>query len=289
MESKRSSGSGAGRRGTAGQRGDSGLRRRPSERSEAERTARAGSSPRQRSSAARPRRDAEGRPQRTGARGQQRPTSRTAPAQRSPEAQARARERARQVAEQKQARRRLIIRLLLIIAAIALVIVLVVVSTKLVRDSLAQVEVNTSAPNPADEFREVQCTSEMLDFSSAYSGRAAGDPVNFTATLSNTDPKHPCFIDAGYDHVKVIVTSGEETIWDSQKCALGNQQEMLLIGSKQETQISAMWDGIVSGPDCTGTREAQPGTYHARFYWDNKEVTDDMVFELIAKPASDSE
>lgn len=154
-----------------------------------------------------------------------------------------------------------------------------------INTSLHDIKAATAAPDPTDEYREVGCTPNLLNAQLSQRSTYAGKDVIFSGVLTNSDAKRACHVDAGYEHIYLRLTSGEQIVWDSRTCEVGEKSTLLLIGPKREGHVSAGWNGINAGAECSGTNSAGAGTYHAQLMWDDKPLGDAIRFELEAEPA----
>lgn len=185
---------------------------------------------------------------------------------------------------QRQARRALMWILIIGIAVGA-----VWLGVQKINTSLRDIKIATAAPDPADEYKEIACTPKMLSAQLSQRSTYAGKEVVFSAVLTNSDVKRACHIDAGYENIYFLLTSGEQTVWNSRTCKVGEDSELLLIGPKREGHVSVAWNGINAGSVCSGENLAGAGTYHAQLMWEDKPLGDAIAFELKAESASPSD
>lgn len=184
-----------------------------------------------------------------------------------------------------RAARRQIIRRIIMWAIVILAAVGVAAAGLLsVRHSLTHLEESTARPDPADAYREIPCTPKLLSGVLENTHTYAGKPISFTSTLTNTDKKRACYLDGGYSAMRVEITSGDQLVWDSQACEIGDEHLQLLIGAGRTGTFAVQWPGIAAGRDCTGTSAASPGAYHAQFYWKDNAIGDAMTIDLQKEP-----
>lgn len=157
-----------------------------------------------------------------------------------------------------------------------------------VRFSMASIQSHTTPTNPVDDMQPVPCDSSMMTATVTQSGDAAGYPVNFGLSIVNDKGTKACYLDTGNDTFKMTITSGDQTIYDSQACQAGPENKRLLLDVDLSASQSFYWNGKDSGPNCEGTTDAQPGTYVARFYNGDAELLDrGYVFNLATLGSTD--
>lgn len=109
-----------------------------------------------------------------------------------------------------------------------------------------------------------------------------------------------CLLDTSAESLTMLVTSGGQTVWDSQVCPAGDAGGTLLLPGSAATAVdpaglvptpaaaglsssataSLHWDGKVSGPGCAADKAtvAGAGTYHLRVALGSEDVLGDRVF-----------
>lgn len=152
------------------------------------------------------------------------------------------------------------------------------------RYALSKIESHTAPASPVEQFAPVECSSDMLVTSAERLGEQAGQPMQFTASITNTGER-PCHFDA--TDLRLNITSGDQTVYDTATCQTGIGSKVLLLDTGLTTSQPLQWNGINAGVDCSGTSFAQPGTYVARIFLAGEELLESgMVFELSATPAA---
>ncbi len=190
------------------------------------------------------------------------------------------------IRERRQSQAR---RALMWIIVIGTVVGVVWLGVHKINTSLRDIKIATAAPDPADEYKEIACTPKMLSAQLSQRSTYAGKEVAFSAVLTNSDVKRACHIDAGYENIYFLLTSGEQTVWNSRTCKVGEESELLLIGPKREGYVSVAWNGINAGSACSGENLAGAGTYHAQLMWEDKPLGDAITFELKTESAPQSD
>jgi hypothetical protein len=93
---------------------------------------------------------------------------------------------------------------------------------------------------------------------------AAGSPVRFTITVTNTTGA-ACRRDLGGRALEVIVRSGTDRIWSSDDCSTDHSSSVQLLRAGASLQTVVTWQGHRSAPGCpTPTTDARAGTYTVR-------------------------
>ena len=159
-------------------------------------------------------------------------------------------------------RQRWILRILLLLGAI--LAVFLVIHT--IRGAVASMQENRTQPSAAENFAPVPCSTAMLDTTVAHNAPAAGEPVSFTITLKNSAGQKACYIDMGYANAELRLWSGNQTIWDSQKCQAGEEKRVLLLDKGLSTTHTLYWNGNATDAACADLYPAKPGTYKMQLY-----------------------
>lgn len=169
---------------------------------------------------------------------------------------------------------------MLAIVVVIVSIVVVVFGVKFMTNKLSS---QTQVTDPAEAFTPVACSTDTLTTSFSQSGTIAGGQVKFSLELKNPDKKRPCVMEAGRDKVHVVVTSGGHTVFDSRACKVGDEKKRLLLDAGMSTKVPITWNGVASGSDCSGTAVAQPGTYVAQAFIDDKPISEKgQAFALVS-------
>ena len=148
----------------------------------------------------------------------------------------------------------------------------------------AAASVETFYPDP------VECTVEDLDAEvSLPDSTAVGSGLAVQVTFTNTGTQ-PCLLDIGGASLGGVVTSGEDTIWESGTCPASPEEKLLLIDVDDQTSAAVSWDGNRSVSDCSETGEqAQAGTYRIRLTLGEADLTDERVFLVESETADDAD
>lgn len=158
------------------------------------------------------------------------------------------------------------------------------------RYSLAKIDEHTTATDPAVDFTPVVCTPDMLDTTLYKNGDYAGQKVDVGVEVTNTGSDVPCYLEPADNPIRVEITSGDQTVFDSVQCSVPVVSQRLLLSPDLTTRPIVSWDGLNGGATCSGTTPATSGTYVARAYFDGEEMTEQgLVFELFDPPAEDDE
>ena len=186
-----------------------------------------------------------------------------------------------------------------------------------VRETIRTQDADRAAAQTHTVYPEPEaCRSGDLSIeSSGPETVGAGQGASFTLSVTNSGPVS-CLLDAGAASVGVELTSGENPVWSSTACPVGDAERPLLLGQGDSTQITLEWNGYTVGSDCdlaqepaagpaaqasgtgtepatdsaTGTpsqgpgqeggdeRVAGPGTYRYRFTLGGQDVTEPTLF-----------
>lgn len=172
---------------------------------------------------------------------------------------------------------------LTVVVAVVGVIALILAVVFGVKFMTNKISSQQTVSDPAEPFTPVACAPENLSTSFSHSGTTAGQKVQFSLELTNKDQKRPCVTSAGYEDVRVLVTSGGHTVFDSQACKIGGATKRLLLDAGMSTKVPITWNGVVGGADCTGTSLSQPGTYVAQAFIGDKPISaEGQSFALVA-------
>ena len=150
------------------------------------------------------------------------------------------------------------------------------------RYALSKIESHTAPVSPVAKYEPVECSASMLSTTVDRIGSQAGQPVQFTTTLTNTGER-PCFFDAA--DLRLHITSGDQIIYDTTTCQAGIGSKTLLLDTELTTSQPLQWNGMNTGAGCSARSVAQPGTYVARVFLGGDELLDTgIVFDLGSSP-----
>ncbi|WP_406714542.1 hypothetical protein QEU98_00875 [Trueperella pyogenes] len=160
-----------------------------------------------------------------------------------------------------------------------------------IKYALTKIETHSTPVNPVAQFEPVACTPSELTASAEVAGRTAGKPIKVATSIKNRGEK-PCYFDAS--ELRLQLTSGDHTVYDSQVCKTGPANKLLLLDTGMTTTQELPWNGINVGPNCTGTSPAGAGTYVARVFIGTEPILESgAIFELrqatAPKPANTGE
>lgn len=112
------------------------------------------------------------------------------------------------------------------------------------QDDQAAAQTATTYPNPGD------CKAEDLDvtFTSPESV-ASGSGVTLNVTVNNTGSE-ACLLDLGGEHIGAVITSGNQTVWESTACPFTPTSRRLLVASGDAAAATLIWDGNVASSHC---------------------------------------
>ena len=93
-------------------------------------------------------------------------------------------------------------------------------------------------------------------------GYAAGEDPVLELVLENKG-QHPCRVNAGSNHMALVVTSGADTVFDSRHCAVPGEDRQITLGAGQKETARLTWNRVRTAEGCpTGQSEALPGYYN---------------------------
>lgn len=168
-------------------------------------------------------------------------------------------------------RRRLLTVLLVILLAVGATFVAV-------KYALSKIEKHTVPVNPVEQFEPVACSSGSLSTAVNSAGGAAGQQVTLSASITNKG-EAPCYFDAA--DLRLQLTSGDQTVYDSQVCSSGPASKILLLDADMTTTQALSWNGVNAGANCQGKSIAGAGTYVARILLGSDPILQSgYVFEL---------
>ena len=106
----------------------------------------------------------------------------------------------------------------MILSIVAVVILAAASVFFVMRYALSKIESHTAPVSPVAQYEPVECSASMLSTTVDRIGSQAGQPVQFTTTLTNTGER-PCFFDAA--DLRLHITSGDQIIYDTTTCQAG--------------------------------------------------------------------
>lgn len=171
-------------------------------------------------------------------------------------------------------------KLIFFVLGVILIAVLFIFSYSYVKGQITQYHQAKSAPSVVEKMQPIACTADNLDVKLEIARRSEGAGAIFKVIFTNRNSVAPCLIDAGYSNVKLQVLSGNEKIWNSQVCAIGEKKKQLLISKGVTSKQSYVWNGLHAGADCKGTGLAQAGGYRVNLSINNKTVIHDSPFAI---------
>lgn len=144
------------------------------------------------------------------------------------------------------------------------------------------------------------CALENLEVKASLPDTVAvGAGATVSLELGNKGSED-CLLDTSGESLTMLVTSGGQTVWDSQVCPAGGTGSTLLLPGSAATEVdpsgtvpspaaaglprsataSLHWDGKVSGPGCAADKAtvAGAGTYHLRLSLGGADLVGDHVF-----------
>ncbi|WP_028050538.1 hypothetical protein [Cellulomonas sp. URHD0024] len=131
--------------------------------------------------------------------------------------------------------------------------------------------VTTPAPStsPSQEPGGVpDCDADMLALAMTATAETFGPGVKptFDVTITNTGDE-TCLVNAGETGREIVITSGDDRVWDSRDCIVdGTQTRDLLLAAAAVDSTELTWDRVRSAPSCPPNLPAPgPGTYSAQF------------------------
>lgn len=162
---------------------------------------------------------------------------------------------------------------LVVTVSVVLVLLIALLGTYIaLKNALTKMDAQNSAPSESANFEPVKCTPQMLEVTLARQGSRPGQAVNFNISIKNDKGERPCFVDIGYKHAGIKVWSGEQPVWDSKACSVGDASKVLLLDKNLTSTQTITWDGNVYGANCAKQYPSKAGTYQAQF------VIDDVDF-----------
>ncbi|MFC5369693.1 hypothetical protein [Arcanobacterium bovis] len=170
-----------------------------------------------------------------------------------------------------------------LVVTVSLVLVLIIALLgvyTVLKNALAKMDANSSAPAATANFDPVQCTPDMLEVTLARQGSRSGQAVNFNISIKNDKGERPCYLDIGYKHAGIKIWSGEQPVWDSKVCNAGEASKVLLLDKNLTSAQTITWDGNVYGANCSKQYPSKAGTYQAQFSIDSVDFGSKLAFSL---------
>lgn len=118
---------------------------------------------------------------------------------------------------------------------------------------------------PASGTRTCTAADLRLVVASDAGSYAAAAQPNLTVTITNIG-QNSCAIDAGAEHLELLITSGSDRIWSSLDCVADDAPERLLLlaAGDADNETTVAWTRIRSNADCDADLPApRPGWYRA--------------------------
>ena len=178
-------------------------------------------------------------------------------------------------------------RIKLIVFVVAAVVLAIAAILLVTRYALSKIENHTAPVSPVEQYAPVECSADMLSTSVDRLGSQAGQPLQFTTSITNTGER-PCYFDAA--DLRLHITSGDQIIFDTATCQAGIGSKTLLLDTELTTSQPLQWNGLNTGADCSASSAAQPGTYVGRVFLGGDELLESgIVFDLAAAPPPEPE
>ena len=177
--------------------------------------------------------------------------------------------------DRRQKRSRTIIMWVL---GISLVAGLAILATKF---SMDKIGTYSAIENPAKAFDPVPCSSQNLDIDVANVSGISGTNTQLAATLTNTGEKAPCYINVGYENFGFQIGSGDQVVFDSRVCQVGDKNRRLLINPGSSGTATVTWNGMNRGANCSGNTYAGDGMYVLNLFSGNEQLLDQgTIFQI---------
>lgn len=111
----------------------------------------------------------------------------------------------------------------------------------------------------------------------------AEEPVRLSLRISS-DSSAPCSLGLDAESLLVVISDGNDTVWDSTHCEDDLPVRDLALQPRWSTLIDLTWSGRHSGRNCASdARPAEPGTYTVEAAMLEGEPSE-AEFELVARP-----
>ena len=150
------------------------------------------------------------------------------------------------------------------------------------RDKNRTERVNTVAET-FERPREDCDLSEVLVVPSVAEPAYAEEPVRMSLRISSASSS-ACSLDLDADHLLVVISDGDDTVWDSTHCEDDIPVRELALQPQWSTLVDLTWSGLHSGRQCaTDANPAEPGTYTVEAAMLEGEPSE-AEFELVARP-----
>ncbi|PHP52902.1 hypothetical protein [Actinomyces ruminis] len=118
------------------------------------------------------------------------------------------------------------------------------------QDDQAAAHTATTYANPVD------CTAADLDVTfTSPDSVTAGSGMTLNVTVNNTADE-ACLLDLGGEHIGALITSGNQTIWESTVCPFTPTSRRLLVSPGTAAAATIIWDGNVASSDCVPAASA---------------------------------
>lgn len=187
-------------------------------------------------------------------------------------------------------RRRIVLLLVLVGALCALIFGLVkgsVATYEWFREQMAAAQeaqsVTAETTYPSPKACDISQIAASLSLSATEPVAGAGE--EFSVTLTNNG-KLACTLDGGAKQLGVLVVSGNQQIWNSVTCPVGEEGLQLLLPAGGTWTKKFTWDGRLAPAQCGGESQvANPGTYRAQVQWGGGPISPEAVFVIQPAPA----
>ena len=111
----------------------------------------------------------------------------------------------------------------------------------------------------------------------------AEEPVRLSLRISS-DSSSPCSVSLDAESLLVVISDGDDTVWDSTHCEDDIPVRDLALQPRWSTLIDLTWSGRHSGRNCASdATPAEPGTYTVEAAMLEGEPSE-AEFELVARP-----
>lgn len=162
-------------------------------------------------------------------------------------------------------------------------LLLVGVAVFAINYAIGKVDNYSAVEDPAKAFDPVPCTADILDIGIEGLSGSTADGALLTVTLTNMAEKSPCYINVGYKSFGFQIESGNQVIFDSRVCQVGNESKRLLINPGSSGKTSVSWNGMNRGGNCTGNSYAGDGMYVLNLFSGNEQLLDQgAIFQITS-------
>jgi hypothetical protein len=150
------------------------------------------------------------------------------------------------------------------------------------RDKNRTARVSTVAET-FERAREECDLTEVLVVPSVAEPAYAEEPVRLSLRISSASSS-PCSLGLDADQLLVVISDGDDTVWDSTHCEDEIPVRDLALQPHWSTLVDLTWSGLHSGRRCaTDATPAEPGTYTIEAAMLEGEPSE-AEFDLVAPP-----